>query len=98
MFPIITSTVDTDILDKLVSVQPMAVPSSEVIHWVSEAELAVQRRQSEEWLAGVKRALAPGEILKRYHYGDFLSERGGFYIINESEPTRVLRYLPTYMS
>jgi hypothetical protein len=51
-----------------------------------------------KWMDLVKSLLKPGEMLKEYAYGGVLSGRGGYYVVHESNPRRILRYRQTWLS
>ena len=87
-----------DIISALVSVQPMTAPTDAVIHFMTPAEVAESDNREKAWLDLINRLLKPHEVLKQYVYGGILSERGGYFVVNECDPTKVLRYRQTWLS
>jgi len=105
IFPVITDALAAfveggDIIDQLASVQPMTGPVGDnVIHWATPEEIAESDAKEQKWLDDlVKSLLKPGEVLKEYAYGGVLSGRGGYFVVHQDNPKRVLRYLQTWMS
>lgn len=96
VFPLIKSMEDMPILADIFATQTMADPDIAIpIEILSEEE---SKRRSQEEFDFYSVDLAEGEDLKRYVYGGFLSERGGFYVIHKDRPDLVLRYAQTWMS
>jgi hypothetical protein len=61
-------------------------------------EIAEADNKEQAWLNLIKQLLKPHEVLKQYSYGGVMSGRGGYFVINECDPTKVLRYRQTWLS
>jgi len=102
IFPVIANMVPgEDIISSLVSVQPMATPLAAMtpfMHTMTPVEVAESDNEEKAWLDLINRLLKPHEVLKQYSYGGVLSSRGGYFVVNECDPTKVLRYRQTWLS
>ncbi len=91
MVPVMTRVQDAPVLSDLVSVQPMARPSTHFtpLQAVFTGEL---RGKPPRPVCG------PDEELHQYVYGGVSAERGGWFVTSKSDPGRVLRYRMDWLS
>jgi hypothetical protein len=84
---------------ELMSVQPMTAPTGIVFEMVNVTQGQKIDEKKRAWEI-MSEGLQEGEILKEYEfdYGDWLSMRGGYFVVHKDNPNFVLRYCQTRMS